>query len=135
MFKELMGYCRPRWISDYTWKMLEARVRIISAMSANGAMTTMLETRSLQAYAAVGERPEWGVVSGSLVDEGLRPTAARRARLTLAGGRTVEAAVSVQLLSDDVTRELAVNLPADQEVLRAEITVDGEIFTVDVAGL
>jgi hypothetical protein len=135
MFKELMGYCRPRWISDYTWKMLEARVRIISAMSATGAMTTMLETRSLQAYAAVGERPEWGVVSGSLVDEGLRPTAARRARLTLAGGRTVEAAVSVQLLSDDVTRELAVNLPADEEVVRAEITVDGETFAVDVAGL
>ena len=37
MFKELMGYCRPRWISDYTWKTFEARVRIISAMSAAGA--------------------------------------------------------------------------------------------------
>ena len=35
-----------------------------------GATTTMLETRSLQAYAAVGERPEWGVVSGHLVDAG-----------------------------------------------------------------
>ena len=41
----------------------------------------------------------------------------------------------MQLLTDDVTRELAVNLPADQEVVRAEITVDGETFTVDVAGL
>jgi hypothetical protein len=130
-----MGYCRPRWISDFTWKMLEARVRIISAMSAAGATTTMLETRSLQAYAAVGERPEWGVVSGSLVDAGAKPTPARRAVLTLAGGRTIEAAVSVQLLSDGVTRELAVNLPADQEVVRAEITVDGENFSVDVAGL
>ena len=134
-YKELMGYCRPRWISDFTWKMLEVRVRAVSAMSAGGAMSTMLETRSLQAYAAVGERPEWGVVSGNLVDEGLKPSAARRARLTLASGRTVETAVSVQTLSDDVTRELAVNLPADEEVVRAEITVDGETFTVDVAGL
>ena len=33
-FKELMGYCRPRWISDYTWKMLEARVRAVSAIPA-----------------------------------------------------------------------------------------------------
>ena len=95
----------------------------------------MLESRSLQAYAAVGERPEWGVVSGSLVDAGARPTATQRAQLTLADGRTVEAAVAVQLLSDDVTRELAVNLPADQEVVSAVITVDGETFTVDVAGL
>jgi hypothetical protein len=134
-YRELMGYCRPRWISDYTWKMFEARVRIISAMSAAGATTTMLETRSLQAYAAVGERPEWGVVSGSLVDAGARPTATQRAQLTLSGGRTVEAAVAVQLLSDGVTREMAVNLPADQEVVRAVITVDGETFTVDVAGL
>jgi hypothetical protein len=122
-YKELMGYCRPRWISDFTWKMLEVRVRIISAMSAAGATTTMLETRSLQAYAAVGERPEWGVVSGSLVDASVQPSAARRAQLTLASGRTVEAAVSVQLLSDGVTRELAVNLPADHDLALGLITV------------
>jgi hypothetical protein len=135
-FKELMGYCRPRWISDYTWRFLEARVRLISAMAAEGAAgATTLATRSLQAYAAAGERPAWGVVGGSLVDPGLVPTAGRRARLTLADGSQIEQAVSVQLLSDDVTRELAVNLPADQEVVRAEITVDGDSYSVDVRGL
>ena len=36
MFKELMGYCRPRWISDWMWGRFEARVRMVSA-TADGA--------------------------------------------------------------------------------------------------
>jgi hypothetical protein len=55
--------------------------------------------------------------------------------LTLADGRRVSAAVSVQLMSDDVTRELAINLPADQEVVRAEVVVGSEKFDVDVGAL
>ena len=33
MFKELMGYCRPRWISDFIYERFEQRVRMLSSMA------------------------------------------------------------------------------------------------------
>lgn len=135
MWKELMGYCRPRWISDFTWKALEARVRIVSAFhGAAGTGAMALTERSLQGYAAPGETPNFGVVPGHLVEAGATATATRRARLTLVDGSTVDVPVSVQLLTDDVTREFAVNLPS-ADVVSAEITADGQTTTIDVSGL
>jgi hypothetical protein len=138
-FRELMGYCRPRWISDYQWRALEVRVRAVSAFpAAAGApgMTT-LDQHSLQGFvtAGAGETPDWGVVTGALVPDGAAVTAARRARLTLADGRTLDVPVAVELMSDDVTREIAVNLPAGEDVVSAEVTVDGQRFSVPVSSL
>jgi hypothetical protein len=135
MFKELMGYCRPRWISDFTWKQLEVRVRLVSAMSAAATETPTamaLEARSLQGFAGAGEAPSFGVVAGRLVADGA--AAAGQARLVLSDGRQTTVPVSVQLLSDDVTREFAVNLP-DEAVQSAEIEVAGQRWTVNVADL
>ncbi len=133
-FKELMGYCRPRWISDYTWKMLEARVRVVSGFAAaTPPGTNAVLERSLQAFTSPGERPEFGIVPGRLV-EGARMTATRKARLHMADGRVIEVPAQVTTLSDDVTREIAVNLPPD-EVTRAEVIIDGETLPIDVSAL
>ena len=40
--------------------------------------------------------------------------------------------VTVRLLSDDVTREIALNLPPDVSGMVAEVLVDGERFMVPV---
>jgi hypothetical protein len=135
MFKELMGYCRPRWISDFTWKQLEVRVRLMSAMAAGATETPpamALAARSLQGFAGPGESPSFGLVAGRLVDDGA--PAGGQARLTFTDGRQATVPVAVQLLSDDVTREIAVNLP-DEEVQSAEIEVAGERWTVNVSNL
>jgi hypothetical protein len=138
-FRELMGYCRPRWISDYQWRALEVRVRAVSAFAATGGAPgmTSLDERSLQGFVSVGgrEAPDWGVVTGALVPDGTAVTADRRARLTLADGRALEVPVLVELMSDDLTREIAVNLPAGEEVVAAEVTIDGQRFSVPVASL
>jgi hypothetical protein len=138
MFRELMSYCRPRWISDYSWTKFEARVRILTgfAQSPGGAMTQMMSSRSLQGFAGPGESPNWGIVAGAMVDEGTVVTADRYALLTLLDGRQVKAPVAVNLATDDETRELAVNLNGDDysdaDVLQAEIFVDGQSSVVPV---
>jgi hypothetical protein len=138
MFRELMSYCRPRWISDYVWTKFETRVRIVSGFAAAPAtMTQMLATRSLQGFAGPGEAPNWGIVSGDLVEGTASLTADRYALLTLLDGRTVKAPVAVNLASDDVTQELAVHLAGDDfsdgDVLQAEIFVDGQRSLVPVS--
>ena len=136
-FKELLGYCRPRWISDYTWKALETRVRIVSAFPTAQPGTMALTERSLQAYvgAGPGETPDWGIVPGLLVDQSVPVSPQRQARLVLDDGSTLVMPVSVALLTDDLTREIAVNLPAGATVVRAEVVVDGEHLPIDVAAL
>jgi hypothetical protein len=78
-----------------------------------------------------GEAPSLGVVTGDLVPAAA-PAPGRQALLKLADGRQIMAPVSVQLLSDDVTREIAVSVPDGEEVLSAEVEVDGQRWTVNV---
>ena len=137
MYRELMSYCRPRWVSDYVWNKFEARVRIVTGFAdAPGAMTQMLSSRSLQGFAGPGEAPNWGIVAGTLVDEGTAVTPDRYALLTLVDGRQVKVPVAVNLASDDETRELAVNLDgadySDGDVVQAEIVADGQRSVVTV---
>ena len=35
MFRELMSYCRPRWISDYVFGKFEQRVRIVTGFESS----------------------------------------------------------------------------------------------------
>ena len=101
-----------------------------------------------------GEHPNWGVVAEQLVDVAAPMHPHRLARLTLADGRVLNAPVSVHVMSDGLTRELSVPLPAGTaagiggagigdgekrakaiEVLSAEVNVDGESFPVSVPEL
>ena len=93
MFKELMGYCRPRWISDFMYSRFEARVRMVSAMGSRPAETTALAERSLLGYMGPGERPNWGVVAERVVDPGTAMSSQRYARLVLDDGRVINAPV------------------------------------------
>ena len=140
MFKELMGYCRPRWISDWMYSRLEARVRMVSVQAGQSPPATALAERSLLGYVAPGERPNWGVVPERLVEATAAPASGRRARLTLVDGRVMEAAVAVNVLSDGVTREVGVTFPPEVvvsgiDVVRAEVNIDGQPFQVPVSSL
>src|SRR5439155_9311754 len=56
MWRELMSYCRPRWVSDYVYDRFEARVRIVTGFvdDAAAAMAQMMSRRSLQGFAGPG---------------------------------------------------------------------------------
>jgi hypothetical protein len=140
MWRELMSYCRPRWVSDYVWNKLEARVRIVTGFADTpAAMAEMMSTRSLQGFAGPGESANWGIVAGRLVDDAAMITPQRYALLGLRDGRQVKMPVAVTLATDDVTKELAVNLTgagfSDQDVVTAEVFVDGERTMVPTAGM
>jgi hypothetical protein len=132
---DIMGYCSPTWISDYTWKGFEQRVRAVSGFAMPGGMA--LVGRSLQGFVGErGEEPSWAVVAGELVAEGAAaenvsiPVGRRWARLTLADGSVREVPASVRVMSDDRTREIAVDVPEDGVVVAVEVFVDGERFEV-----
>jgi hypothetical protein len=138
MFKELMGYCRPRWISDWMWGRLEARVRTVSAtaMAPPAATTLAANTeRSLLGYIAPGERPNWGVVPERLVEPGTAMLPQRHARLVMDDGRVVMAPVTVNVMSDGVTRELGVSLPEEGTVQHAQVEIDGQSLPIAVPGM
>ena len=140
MFRDLMSYCRPRWISDYVWSKFEARVRIVTGFeNAPEAMVQMMSNRSLLGYAGPGQKADWGIVAGQLVDQTATITPTQYARLRLVDGREVMAPVAVSLLSDDETREFAVNLDdadySDADILQAEVVIDGERSMVPVGSL
>ena len=59
----------------------------------------------------------------------------RYARLVLDDGRVVMAPVSVNVMSDGVTREVSVSLPEEGTVQRAQVQIDGQSLPIDVAGL
>jgi hypothetical protein len=140
MWRELMSYCRPRWISDWMWSRFEERVRIVTGFAtAAPAMGQMLSARSLQAYAGPGEAADWGIVAGQLVDATAAMTATRYALLRLADGRSVRAPVAVGTMTDDQTREFSVNLTgadySDGDVVEAEVFIDGQRSLVPVNAL
>jgi hypothetical protein len=134
MFKELMGYCRPRWISDWMYGRLEARVRMVSATAMQPAATTLAE-RSLLGYIGPGERPNWGLVAERVVEANVAMQPARFARLRLDDGRVVMAPVSITVMSDGETREIGVSLPSEGTVELAEVIIDGQPYPVPVPTL
>jgi hypothetical protein len=91
--------------------------------------------RSLQAFVGPGEPPSVGVVQGHLVGPAVSVTRRRFARLRLVDGSHVVAPVLVQTMTDETTKELAVNLPGDADTVSAELFVDGIRFTIAVAAL
>jgi hypothetical protein len=144
MFRELMSYCRPRWISDYVWKKFETRVRVITGFESMGAaaMTQMMASHSLLGYADPGqETADFGIVNGSLVDATATLTPTTYARLRLVDGREVMAPVAVSFLNDDEAnvREFAVNLDgADYgvgDVLETQVVIDGKPSMVPVGSM
>jgi hypothetical protein len=139
MWRDLLSYCRPRWISDFNWIKFEERVRIVTGFAGSTtAMTQMMANRSLQGFAGPGERPDWGIVAGRLVDESAIMSDTRYAVLDLADGRQVRAPVAVEELGEgDPTRAFSVNLTGagftDLEVLSAKVVIDGQTSFVPVS--
>jgi hypothetical protein len=143
MYKDVMGYCYPTWISDYTFQGFARRVRAVTGFASGpgGAPVTMLAQRSLQGFALFGSgnrrnliegSPLWGIVQGALVDPGERPTAGRRARIVLRDGTRIDTAVSLRRLGDDDRgAEIAVTLPASGDLERIEIQLEGQGYILD----
>ena len=113
----------------------EARVRMVSAMTAAPPTATTLAERSLLGYIGPGERPNWGVVAERLVEPGAAMLPQRYARLVMDDGRVIMAPVTVNVMSDGVTRELGVSLPEEGTVEKAQVQIDGQSLPIDVAGL
>ena len=142
MYKDLMGYCYPTWISDYTFDAFSRRVRAVTSFATGpgGAPVTMLGERSLQGFAsrarggALLGLPLWGVVDAALVGPDEQPTATRGAQVWLSDGSKVATAVTVRSLGDDgLGAEIAVALPPSGELQRIEIRLDGQSYTLDAA--
>jgi hypothetical protein len=136
-WKDVMGYCYPTWISDYTWNGLATRMRIVNAFATPRSLRAPL--RVLQGYCSPGHAPEWVVVEGKLVEDGATATERRRARLTRADGTTLTVPIAVSLLRspagpEEGARVISVDLP-DEDVTRVEVNVDGERFVASGADL
>jgi hypothetical protein len=128
-WKDVMGYCYPTWISDYTWNAFAARIRIVTEFSDMTAIA--LEDRSLRGYYSPGRSPAWVVVPGDLVPAQTPITPRRHARITLSDGSSSIAPIAWQLLRspagpEDRARSISVTLPADGEVTKVEVIIDGE---------
>jgi hypothetical protein len=138
-FKDLMGYCYPTWISDYTWNALMDRIRIVSDYTNNPTMA--LERRSLQGFYQPGRKPAWAVVNGALVPDSARLDAQRFARIQRPDGSRTSVPIAVSLLispqgPQNNRRTIAVNLPDEDDGLSSvDVFVDGERFTVNRADL
>jgi hypothetical protein len=131
-FKDVMGYCYPTWISDYTWNGFAARIRTVSGYQTFSPQLARLD-RSLKGYYAPRTKPHWVVVPGHLVPEDAPATPERRARISRTGGVSTDAPVLLSRLQspagpEDRARVLVVNLPPDGDVERVEIAVDGQRF-------
>ena len=82
-----------------------------------------------------GERPNWGIVAERVTEPDMAMSSTRYARLTLDDGRVVNAPVSINLMSDDETREVGMCLPEEGTVEHAQVQVDGQLLPVAVAAL
>jgi hypothetical protein len=135
MYKDLMGYCYPTWLSDYTFDGFAKRVRAVSAF-ASTAGTSPRASRSLQGFVE-GDVVRWGLVDGAVLAEGIVPTATQFA-LIHAGGTPVRAAVSYRALGEGQrVHEIAVDLPDDlrDSPERIDVTVGGRSYTLDPRAL
>jgi hypothetical protein len=135
MFRELMGYCRPRWISDFIYTRFEQRVRMLSSMAMQPPNTTSLQERSLLGYMGPGERPNWGIVAERVTETDMPMSGRRYARLKLDDGRVVNAPVSVNVMSDDETKEFGITLPLDATTVSADVIIDGQTYPIAVPTL
>jgi hypothetical protein len=133
MFKDVMGYCYPTWISDYTWNAFADRIRIVNGFPPV-TVTSSPPPRSLRGYYTPGKAPYWIVVRGGNVPAGTPITELRSATITAADGSLSIAPVAVDLRwspagPEDRARTITVALP-DQRVNQIDVAVDGERFTV-----
>jgi hypothetical protein len=153
-FKDVMGYCYPTWISDYSWNAFMERIRVVNqfdrtsplletgALALQETVSQQPRGRSLQGFYQPGHRPEWVVVRGKLVPAGTPLEARRFARIERRDGTRTTAPLVVALMNspagpESQARTLAINLSDDAnlDVASVELFVDGERFTVPAAEL
>jgi hypothetical protein len=132
MFKELMGYCRPRWISDWMWNKFEAKVRTFTSWPVT--LESGPSGRTLTGYVESNGKASWAIVPGRLTEPNERITPSRVARVFSSGG-ALELPVTVTPFSEPGLVEVVATLPDGPLPQRATVVVDGVTHVVDLASI
>jgi hypothetical protein len=132
MYKELMGYCRPRWISDWMWNKFEAKVRTFSSWPVT--LESAPSGRSLSGYVESNGRAHWAILPGKLTEPNEIISPSRHAKV-LRGGAVQTLPVSVIPFSEPGLVEVVASLPDGPLPARATVLVDGVEHVIDLASL
>lgn len=128
-YHELMGYCRPRWISDWMWQRFGEKVRETTEAAANFVVAD--ERRSLSGFVDTKTgKAYWAVVDGALAEFGPRESLSEYAKVLIAG-EEVLLPLTVIPSSEPVMSEIVVTLPEGPLPTRAEFSVGGHRHLVD----
>lgn len=128
-FRDLMSYCRPRWVSDWLWNRFAETVRTHSSPA---SLLAPASGTSLSGYVEANGAARWALVPGELTELDARVTAARRARVWGPGG-TSTLPLSVIPSSHGDLVEVVVTLPSSPLPGHVEVTVDGAVYQVDLS--
>ena len=128
MFKELMGYCRPRWISDWMWNKFEAKVRTFTSWPV--PLASAPSGRSLTGYVESNGKAHWAVVPGALTEPNERVSPSRHAKVWSTGAVQV-LPVSVIPFSEPGLVEVVATLPDGPLPARAAVVVEGVEHVID----
>jgi hypothetical protein len=136
-FKDVMGYCYPTWISDYTWNAFAERIRIVSGFPPVTLASS--PRRSLKGFYAPGGKAHWALVPGGGTPQKATITPSRWASIQRADGSrtTVPIELSFRLSPagpEDKARTLTLDIP-EGDVARVDVMVDGDRFVVTAADL
>jgi hypothetical protein len=124
-FKELMGYCSPRWVSDWTWSHLEERVRVMTGYGA--AKIESGSARLLSGLVTADGQARWAIVPGK-VDV----AADGQATLHFAD-HDENASFSYSPSSQGDLGEVRLALPSGALPRSAELTAFGTVHRVELA--
>jgi len=137
-YRDLMGYCSPRWVSDWTWNRLESEVRLRMAWDAvamprrvNDAVGPNAVPRTLSGYVD-GQHASFALVPASNVDATGVLTATRYARVSSTSG-DVLLPLRVAESADPDLAEVRVRLPTGPLPARVDVVFAGVSHTVDLA--
>ncbi|MCG8556543.1 MAG: hypothetical protein MJD61_14825 [Proteobacteria bacterium] len=138
-WKDFMGYCRPRWIADWTVGKLHEVTKKLTRTAAPGAAAPELELsrRSFEGYVSVDpnrihETRTWFEVPGDLTEPGEVVGADSYAQVWVDGQASPRLAVSVIKDADEQAERVTFTLPEGTgEAERATLVLHGvrvEIF-------
>lgn len=128
-YKDLMSYCRPRWVSDWLWNRFAIAVR---QNSSSASLLTQPGGYSLSGFVEHNGAARWALIPGDLTEPGPGPTTTRVARLRGPGG-TATLPISVIPSSHGGLVEVVVKLPRGTPSGEVEVVVDGATHRVDLS--
>lgn len=130
-YHEMMGYCRPRWISDWQFSQLAGVLEEIQSWGQE--LRTGPLGRSLTGYLGDGP-PHWILDEGSgEMDLSLTPS--RFAEFVGEDGSVHPAPLSIEKSSSGRTQTVTVDLPDGFSGDTARVFIDGVVHAVDLTEL